>query len=171
MNPFIRPEQPGDELGIADVNRAAFGQPVEAALVDELRKVADPYISLVADLDGEVVGHILFTPVEIRDEDERSSAIGLGPMAVHPDHQRCGIGSELVRAGLDECGRRSHPVVFVLGHPEYYPRFGFRPAPPLGLRFRSPEFDPAFMVAELVPGALSDRKGCVVYLPAFDEVD
>ncbi len=170
MNAFIRPEQPGDELGIAEVNLAAFGSPGEAALVDELRKVADPFISFVADLDRKVVGHILFTPVSIRGEHERSDAIGLGPMAVHPDHQRCGIGTELVRAGLQACVRQSHPVVFVLGHPEYYPRFGFRPAPPLGLRFRSPEFDPAFMVAELVPGALSDRKGWVEYLPAFDEV-
>ena len=170
MNAFIRPEQPGDELGIAEVNLAAFGSPGEAALVDELRKVADPFISFVADLDRKVVGHILFTPVSIRGEHERSDAIGLGPMAVHPDHQRCGIGSELVRAGFQECARRAHPVVFVLGHPEYYPRFGFRPAPPLGLRFRSPDFDPAFMVAELVPGALSDRKGWVEYLPAFDEV-
>ena len=170
MNALIRAEQPSDKPGIAEVNRAAFGQPAEAALVDELRNVADPYISLVAEHDGKVVGHILFTPVSIRDEHEHSDAIGLGPMAVHPDHQRCGVGTKLVRAGLDECARRSHPVVFVLGHPEYYPRFGFRPAPPLGLRFRSPDFDPAFMVAELVPGALSDRKGWVEYLPAFDEV-
>jgi putative acetyltransferase len=170
MNVFIRPEKPGDEPGIAEVNHAAFGQTAEAALVDELRRVANPYISFVADHDDNVVGHILFTPVSIRGEHERSDAIGLGPMAVTLDHQRCGVGAELVRAGLDECARRSHPVVFVLGHPEYYPRFGFRPAPPLGLRFRSPDFDTAFMVAELVPGALSGRKGWVEYLPAFDEV-
>ncbi len=164
------PEQPGDESGIAEVNHAAFGSLGEAVLVDELRRVADPYISFVADHDLKVVGHILFTPVSIRGEHERWDAIGLGTMAVHPDHQRRGIGTELVRAGLQECVRQSHPVVFVLGHPEYYPRFGCRPAPPLGLRFRSPDFDPAFMVAELVPGALSDCKGWVEYLPAFDEV-
>ena len=170
MNARIRPEQPGDEPGIVEVNRAAFGQPEEAALVDKLREVADPYISLVAARDDRVIGHILFTPVSIRGEHDRSEAIGLGPMAVHPDNQRCGIGSELVRAGLDECARRSYPVVFVLGHPEYYPRFGFRPAPPLGLRFRSPDFDAAFMVAELDTGALAGRRGWVEYLPAFDEV-
>ncbi len=99
MNTLIRSEQPGDEPGIAEVNRAAFGQPMEASLVDELRKVADPYISLVAEHDDKVVGHILFTPVSIRGEHERSDAIGLGPMAVHPDHQRPGVHGYRTRPG------------------------------------------------------------------------
>ncbi|MHC4079739.1 MAG: GNAT family N-acetyltransferase [Planctomycetota bacterium] len=165
--PSIRFEQGGDEAAIAHVNTAAFGQAQEARIVDQLREVADPYISLVALFEDCIVGHVLITPVTIRGETSCSEALGLGPMAVLPEHQRRGVGSALARAGLDACRRRSHFVVFVLGHPDYYPRFGFRPAPPLGLRFRSAEYDPAFMVAELVPGALAGRTGWVEYLPPF----
>jgi putative acetyltransferase len=165
--PAIRFEQAGDADAVARVNTAAFGQPQEAAIVARLRGIADPYLSLVALLDERIVGHILFTPVTIRAETSVSGALGLGPMAVEPQHQGRGIGSALVRAGLDACRRRSHFVVFVVGHPEYYPRFGFQPAAPQGLHFHSAEFDPAFMVIELVPGALAGRTGWVEFLPPF----
>ncbi|MHC4219392.1 MAG: GNAT family N-acetyltransferase [Planctomycetota bacterium] len=160
-------EQAGDEAAIARVNDAAFGQPDEGKIVAAVRGTADPYISLVARVDDRLVGHILFTPVTIRGESSSSRALGLGPMAVLPEHQGCGIGSALAWAGLDACAGNGHEVVVVLGAPAFYSRFGFRPAPPLGLRFMSPEFDSAFMVVELAPGALSGRRGWVEYLPPF----
>lgn len=166
----IRPERAGDEDGIADVHTTAFGQPDEARLVAELRGAADPYVSLVAHEHERLVGHILFTPVTIRAESSISQALGLAPIAVLPEFQGRGIGSALTRAGLEACARGAHLVVFVLGEPGFYLRFGFRPAPPLGLRFRSPEFDPYFMVAELAPGALAARTGWVEYLPPFSNV-
>ena len=168
--PSIRFEQAGNETYIADVNSAAFGQDDETRLVDKLRELADPSISLVALVNDRIVGHILSSPVSIGDEVLGSRTLALGPMAVTPEHQRCGVGSALVRAGLEACARGSHDVVFVLGDPAFYSRFGFRAAAPLGLRFRSEEFDPYFMVTELVVDALSGRRGLVRYLPPFSEV-
>ncbi len=149
------------------MNTVAFGQPLEAQIVARLREVADPYLSLVALLEERIVGHILFTPVTIRGETSCSGALGLGPMAVLPEHQAQGVGTALARAGLEACRRSGHDLIVVVGHPGYYRRFGFRPAPPLGLRFCSAEFDEAFMVTELVPGALAGRSGWVEYLPPF----
>jgi putative acetyltransferase len=166
--PTIRRERPGDIAAIAEVNTQAFGRGDEAAIVDRLRDIADPFLSLVAEHAGEVVGHILFTRVTIKDVAASSSALGLGPMAVLPAHQRRGVGSALVRAGLRDCLELSEPVVVVLGHPSFYPRFGFRPAAEHGLRYRSSEYDDAFMVAELRPGALGRRRGLVEYLPPFE---
>jgi putative acetyltransferase len=97
-------------------------------------EVAHPYISLVPVLDGLVVGHIFFSPVSIESESSIFTAMGLTPMAVLPEYQRQGFGSQLVREGLKECLRIGHNIVVVLGHPEYYPRFGFTPAKPKGLR-------------------------------------
>jgi len=165
--PSIRFEQPGDEDAIELVNTAAFGQPQEARIVAQLREIADPYISLVALLEDRIVGHVLFTPVTIRGAAEWAGALGLGPMAVLPEHQGRGVGSALAWAGLEACRRSGHDVVVVVGHPGYYQRFGFRPAPAMGLRFCSAEFDEAFMVTELVPGALAGRSGWVEYLPPF----
>ncbi len=168
----VRPEQDSDREAVFRINERAFGGPDEARLVDRLRTQADPMISLVAESDGQPAGHILFTPVAIEDSSKPGQvpAMGLAPMAVDPQFQRQGIGSQLVRAGLDVCLGIDRPVVFVLGHPEYYPRFGFRPAAPLGLHFQDHSFDHAFMVAELKPGALQGRRGWVRYLPAFEEV-
>jgi putative acetyltransferase len=114
------------------------------------------------------VGHILFTPAKVRGESGTVRAMALGPMAVLPEHQNRGIGSELVTAGLDLLRSMGERVVFVVGHREYYPRFGFEPAAPMGLHYKSPDFDPHFMVAELVPGALQGLTGTVEYLPPFD---
>ncbi|MHC4446525.1 MAG: GNAT family N-acetyltransferase [Planctomycetota bacterium] len=165
----LRPEQPGDEAGIAHVHTAAFEGPQEAAIVAELRKIADPYISLVALLDDRVIGHVLFTPVTVRGDSGTSQALGLAPMAVLPENQGSGIGSALMQAGLAACADAAQPVIFVLGAPGFYTRFGFRLAAPLGLRFCSPEFDAHFMVVELTPGALAGRTGWVEYLPPFSE--
>lgn len=150
-----------------------FGRSNEAALVDALRDVANPFISLVAEAEENnnvIVGHIVFTPVRVVGGDNEWSAMGLAPMAVTPERQGQGIGGALIRAGLERCRALGHDVVVVLGHADYYPRFGFHPAPPLGIRSEYDVPDDAFMVAELEPGALRGRTGTVKYLPPFAEV-
>ena len=168
MQPIIRPEREEDLAAVHRVNTAAFERPNEADLVDAVRHLAT--VSLVAELEGEVVGHILFTPVTIQGEGEEREAPGLAPMAVLPEVQNRGIGSALVRAGLDACRRRGDDVVFVLGHPEFYPRFGFRGLAGTGLRCKYvEERHPAFMAAELTPDALDGLSGEVSYHPEFDK--
>lgn len=135
--------------------------------MEALRSAAIPLISLVAELDGRVVGHILFSPVNVRCGSTEYPALGLGPMAVLPDLQERGMGSRLVVAGLEACVRQHESVVFVLGHPEFYPRFGFQPAGPRGLHFEEERFDPYFFVAELREGALEGVSGWVEYHPVF----
>lgn len=166
----VRAEESTDHEAVAKINERAFGGPDEARLVDALRGGGHRMISLVAVLHDEVVGHILFTPVFIEAQHSRSPAMALGPMAVEPRLQKQGVGSALVRAGLEACQALREPVVFVLGHPGYYPRFGFQPAGPSGLHYQSEALDPAFMVAELEPGALAGRSGWVKYLAEFDDV-
>lgn len=166
----IRAEQAEDIPAIRRVNELAFGQPAEANLVDALRAASSTQISLVAVENERVVGHIFFSPVSIEAEDATSSAMGLAPMAVLPEYQRRGIGSQLVLEGLKECLRLGCNVVVVLGHPEYYPRFGFIPASRKGLRSEYEVPDEVFMVAELEPEALRGRHGLVKYRPEFSEV-
>lgn len=136
--------------------------------MDTLRGSTD-YLSLVATIDGLVVGHILFTPVTIEPAVDRRLA-GLAPMAVRPEHQRSGIGGQLIRAGLEECRRHGYAAVVVLGHPEYYPRFGFAPAHTFGLACEFPSPPEAFMAIELEPDAFSGIRGLVRYLRQFAEV-
>ena len=162
----IRSEKPADHGAVREVNQQAFGSSTEAALVDALRAAADPIISLVAVDNDHVVGHILFSPVTIEDDDS-ALAMGLAPMAVLPNYQRRGVGSQLVRAGLTECHRIGRRVVVVLGHPRYYPRFGFIPASRKALHCEYPVPDEVFMVLELEPGALEGRHGLVKYRPEF----
>src|SRR6185295_11631507 len=124
----IRPEKREDYPAVRRVVELAFEQPNEADLVDALRENVASYISLVATSSDDVVGHIFFSPVTIESAQETFTATGLAPMAVLPTHQNQGIGSMLVREGLAECRRLGHYIVVVLGHPNYYPRFGFAPA-------------------------------------------
>lgn len=164
----MRFERPDDAAGIRETNELAFESPLEAGLVDALRGSAD-YLSLVATMDEQIVGHILFTPVRL--EPPAGAAIaGLAPMAVRPEHQRLGIGGQLIRAGLDACRDRGYSAVVVLGHPEYYPRFGFVPGHTFGLTCEFPTPPEAFMAIELVPDALKGVSGLARYLPAFAEV-
>ena len=165
MRVSIRAEKPRDEQGIFDVVEAAFETPAEAQLVRNLRPLVNPWISMVACRGKLVVAHILFTPVKVG---LAGMSMALGPMAVAPEFQAQGVGSKLVRAGLIACRRRGHGVIFVLGHTDFYPRFGFRSAAPLGFRYGNAELDRYFMVAELLPGALQGLSGSVRYHPEFD---
>ena len=167
---LIRPEQSADALAIADINDRAFGGSDESKLVDAIRRSGHPVISLVAEIAGVSVGHILFSPVTIDVPDPPVAALGLAPMAVLPEHQRQGIGSQLVDAGLIECRQRGCEVVIVLGHTEFYPRFGFRPARLLGLQSEYSDAGDAFMAIELKEGVLAGRTGLARYLPEFASV-
>lgn len=164
----IRAERPADAQAVDAVNRLAFAGPGEAALVAELRRLGASEVSLVAEGEEGIAGHILFSRVTIEDPRFAGTAVGLAPMAVLPAHQRRGIGGALVRAGLASCRELGHGAAVVLGHPEYYPRFGFRPAHELGLRSVYPVPPEVFMAMELVPGALRGVAGLVTYHPAFD---
>jgi putative acetyltransferase len=166
---IVRAETREDYPAVHKVNELAFGSPNEAVLIGKLRAVADPYISLVAEKAGQVVGHIFFSPVSIEISDSASLALGLGPMAILPDHQKQGLGSQLVREGLKECLRIGCEVVVVVGHPDYYPRFGFVSAKQKGLSCEYPVPDEVFMVLELKPAAPDGRRGLVKYLPEFND--
>ena len=162
----IRDERPGDADAVRAVNRAAFQTSEEADLVDALRRAASPLISLVAEAGDAVVGHIMFSPVTLAGADALT-LMGLAPMAVLPARQRQGIGSRLVSAGLERCREANAAAVVVLGHAEYYPRFGFIPASRLSLRSEYDVPDDVFMVCELQPGRLQGRAGTIRYHAAF----
>jgi putative acetyltransferase len=168
----IRPETPADRAAIRTVNLLAFGRENEARLVERLRAstafIAE--LSLVAEENREVIGHILFSSIRIRTPAEAVAALALAPMAVHPGQQRHGIGSTLVRRGLDECRRLGHRIVVVVGHPKYYPRFGFVSARSRGLEAPFPVPDAAFMVLEITPHSLTGGYGVVEYPGPFGEV-
>ena len=166
----IRPELPKDFSIVFEIHKRAFGRPEEAQLVETLRRVANPQISLVAVRDVQVVGHIFFSPVTIEGQRSSMQALGLAPMAVAPELQNQGIGSLLVNEGLNVARRMEQNVIVVLGHSDYYPRFGFAIASRKGLRCEFPAPDEAFMVAELIPGALCGVSGLVKYLPEFSRV-
>ena len=163
----IRKEDAGDRQGVRLVNVSAFDGAAEAGLVDALRSDGAITVSQVAEADGQIVGHILFSPVSIAGADESVKIFGLAPMAVLPSYQRRGIGSLLVKDGLEDCRRAGVQAVVVLGHPDYYPRFGFRRASTFGLRCEFEAPDEAFMALELTPNVLSGNGGEIRYHPAF----
>lgn len=165
----IRVERPQDAPGIREVNERAFGRPAEADIVDELRRACTDCLSVVAEDDGVVVGHILFTPAIVESAGRRVVGMGLAPMAVNPDHQRQGIGSALVEQGLEVLRGRRCPFVIVLGHPDFYPRFGFERASAHGLACKWEGVpDEAFMVLILDQGAMEGTSGVVQYRSEFD---
>lgn len=167
----IRSEKPEDYQSIYNVNKLAFKGEVEAKLVDNLRKTKGfiPELSLVAIKDGEVIGHILFSVIHIQTNSKSVPVLGLAPMAVLPKHQKQGIGSTMVREGLTICKELGYKAVILVGHPDYYPRFGFSPAKEKGLKLPFDAPDEAFMVFEIIPQALAGIKGTVVYPSEFAE--
>jgi putative acetyltransferase len=166
----VRPEKPEDIPAIRIVNHRAFGGAAEADLVDALRRNGKTIISLVAEDDGLIVGHIFFSPVAIQSKGAGLTGVGLAPLAVIPERQNQGIGSMLVGHGLRRCREEGHPYVVVLGHPDYYPRFGFVPASRFGIKSEYDVADEVFMVMELREGALSGWAGVAKYQPEFNEV-
>lgn len=163
----IRPEREADIAAIHEVNTLAFGQRGEGDLVDALRAADGLTLSLVAERDGDVVGHIAFSPATIETRDGTLNAIGLAPMSVRPELQRSRIGSRLVREGLARIQDGGHRYVIVLGHKDYYPRFGFEVAATYGLRC---EYDVPlehFMVLALNAAPLDRVAGLAKYHSAF----
>lgn len=168
---MIRPEIREHHHDVHVVEERAFGRKGEADLVDRLRARGMATISLVALDDGKVVGHVLFSPVQIEGPDGALRVMGLGPVAVLPGRQRQGIGSRLIRAGLEEARQMGAPAVVVLGSPAYYSRFGFEPALRYGIRFQDEHVPPEdFMVIEFHRGVLEGRGGIARYQPEFMEV-
>lgn len=170
----IREEQPADIPAVRAVNLAAFETATEADLVDALREEASPLVSLVAEENGLIVGHIMFSPVMLVRSSEAVDPsgttrmfMGLAPMAVIPEWQRRGVGSRLIAEGLERCGEIDAAAVVVLGHAEYYPRFGFAAASKFGLRCEYDVPDDVFMVRELVADVLRGVSGTIRYHEVF----
>lgn len=166
----IRAEHPGDAPAIRTVNERAFGQPEEGHIIERLRQSCAALVSLVAVLEDCIVGHILFSPVTIEGPAGEVEGMGLAPMAVLPEYQRQGIGSKLVETGLATLRKRGCPFVIVLGHADYYPRFGFERASTFGIRSQWDGVpDEAFMALILDPSTMQGMPGIARYQDAFDE--
>jgi len=165
---IIRHETPADILAIRAVNEAAFETGAEAALVDALRENGKFTLSLVADAESEIVGHILFTDIAMEPGGAETRMLGLAPMAVRPEWQGKGIGSALVRRGLEDCRELGYRGVVVLGHPGFYPRFGFTHASRHGISCAYEVPDEAFMALALGDAELP--KGRALYQPEFAAV-
>jgi putative acetyltransferase len=165
VNVLIREEQLRDYREVRTVNETAFKRPDEADLIDRLRLEGVILLSLVAELDSRIVGHILFSRMSIETAEGALPAVSFAPMAVLPNHQGRGVGSRLVRHGLAELRAQGERIVLVLGHKTYYPRFGFASEK---ARFLSSPFpEEAFMALELSRGALANVRGAVRYPAAF----
>ncbi len=164
----IREEGAGDISGIRDVLEQAFDQPFEADLVEALRSACDDLLSLVALVGGRVVGHVLFSPVSIARKEGSIQGMGLAPLAVLPEYQRRGVGSQLVQHGLVMLKKRKCPYIIVLGHPDYYPRFGFQPASHYGIRCQWQDVPgEAFMILVHDESALLGVSGVARYRDEF----
>lgn len=165
LHVLVREEQPCDRQGVRIVNEVAFGRSDEADLIDRLQAEGVVLLSLVAEVDSKIIGHILFSRMRVETAQGPVAAVSLAPMAVLPGHQGRQVGSQLVRRGLAELRDRSERIVLVLGHRGYYPRFGFTPEK---ARHLASPFPPeAFMALELSDGALAGIQGSVRYPSAF----
>ncbi|HTS51359.1 MAG TPA: N-acetyltransferase [Bryobacteraceae bacterium] len=162
---FIRDEQPGDREQVRKVNETAFGRSDEADLIDRLLAEGAVLLSLVAEVDGQIVGHILFSRMTVETEQGPLAAVSLAPMAVLPEQQGRHVGSQLVLCGLARLRDQGERIVIVLGHPHYYPRFGF--SCEKARHLASPFPPEAFMALELADGALAGVHGAVRYPAAF----
>ncbi len=165
----IRREQPGDTPLIGIVHRAAFPTDAEARLVDRLRDGEKAIVSLVAEMDTQLVGHIMFSPVSVVGHSTNQRGLGLAPVAVLPDNQGRGLGAALVQTGLISSRDEGYGFVAVLGEPAYYGRFGFRRASKLGIS-NEYEADEAFMVIEFEANALPPSGTLIKYAPEFAEL-
>jgi putative acetyltransferase len=170
VNFTIREERPEDHAGINRVNEEAFGQPLEARLVDLLRTNAAVLLSLVAVTADQIVGHILFSPVQLESGEGVLEGAGLGPLSVLPDFQKMGIGSSLSKEGIRKIQQKRFPFIVVLGHANYYPRFGFVPASRYGITCQWDVPDGVFMCLPLDPLLFDGVSGLVRYRDEFTTV-
>ncbi len=167
---IVRPEAEDDYAAVDRIVTEAFGRPNEAQLVRLIRasRAYVPHLALVAEDEGEVVGHAMFSHVTLGQEEEGLRVLSLAPVSVTPGRQGEGIGGALIEAGLQRAGQDGEPLVVLMGHPAYYPRFGFKPARGYGIEPHSPDVpDTAFMVRPL-PAYEKRYRGRVVYPPAFE---
>ncbi|NOX67527.1 MAG: N-acetyltransferase [Chlorobi bacterium] len=164
----IRKETPNDITTIHQINSTAFETDAEADLVDKLRDSGVTIISLVAEVDDKLVGYILFTPMTMDNFDIKIA--GLAPMAVLPDYQNKGIGSTLIEKGLEYCAKENYAAVAVLGHPNYYPKFGFVPSTRFDLISEYDVPKEVFMIKELKRDSLSRISGIVKYHEEFSKL-
>jgi putative acetyltransferase len=162
----VREERPGDVDAIRDLNQRAFGQNQEADIVDALRSNGGALLSLVATVNGQVLGHIMYSPISVGGL--RGAA--LGPMAVLPELQRQGIGGKLVEAGNRRIEQGGCPFIIVVGHPEFYPRFGFKPARARGITCEWDLPDDVFMVLVLDEAEMEGVSGLAKYRNEFSSV-
>ena len=169
---IIRPESRSQHSAVRRIHELAFGRPDEARLVASLRESDTflPKLSLVAQQDKEPVGHVLLTPIRIMDGELVQPALALAPLAVLPDYQNLGIGSQLMRYALDRCQEYGYSTVIVLGSPRYYTRFGFEMAVPHRIFPPDPSWEEAFLVWCADSRQLETLRGQVVYPPAFLEM-
>lgn len=166
---IIRKETEADIDAIYTVNVAAFPAKDEANLVNRIRDSGSKIISLVAEEKSKIVGHILFSPARLEEYVELK-LMGLAPMAVLPEFQNQGIGSMLVQAGLNHCREMDIGAIIVLGHPQFYPRFGFVPASRFETCSAYDVADEFFMAQELIPNYLANYQGKFEYHLAFSEM-
>jgi putative acetyltransferase len=166
----VREETAADVAAIHRLNATAFETDAEARLVDALRTNGALTLSLVAEADGEIVGHIAFSPIVVDSNGRLVPGVGLAPMAVAPQRQRQGIGGRLIAEGLQRLRSAGHPFCVVLGHAEYYPHHGFVRASSHGIRWEHPVPDDVFFVQELAHGGLAGVSGIVRYRPELDAV-
>lgn len=162
----IRSENSSDAPAIGRILESAFPTPAEARLVEALRAHGNLLVSLVAEVNGEIVGHVAFSPVTIGGGSSVSRGAGLAPVAVAETWRRRGIAGQLIRAGLEACRALAIPFVVVLGEPAYYARFGFERAADRGI---ANEYgaDHEFRVIELISGSLPAAGGLARYGPEF----
>ncbi|MBN1572176.1 MAG: N-acetyltransferase [Deltaproteobacteria bacterium] len=167
----IRSETADDQKSIYDLHLSAFGRRVEPELVGKIRSKENfiPELSLVAVNENKILGHLLFSIITIESEGKEIPVLALSVISVLPEYQKKGIGTKLIKRGLEKCRRLGHNVIIVIGHPSYYPRFGFVPASGYGLSVPFEAPDEAVMAAELAHGALNGISGTIQYPPEFAE--
>lgn len=159
-----------DTKTIWNINADAFETEAEANLVNILRDSGCTFISLVAEVDNKTVGHILFTQVKLTGNSNKLKIIGLAPMAILRQYQNKGIGSNLIKTGIKLCKSKGYDAIVVLGHTNYYPRFGFVPSVIHGIKSEYEVPDEAFMMLELIPNSLKNHQGTIKYNDLFNSV-
>jgi len=168
MDILIRREYSSDVEYIHQLNQSVFGDESEAVLVDRLRDADSLVLSMVAEIDGRIIGHICFSPAVIEQADESYPALAMAPMSIASDIQHQGLGSMLVNAALEHLRQEHHKIVVVLGHPGFYGKLGFKPAAEFSIHWDHDVPDEAFMVYPLTDDALDNVSGTVHFRPEFE---